>query len=244
MRYRTRMFAATAAVAALTGSLAATAPAASAATVPPAKSCVAVKQASGTGQSAKLTIDDSALAARLGVSTARLDQALRELKMTLAKTGAAPTQHEFDATLAHLLGISQERVRQVFPDVTATGKNIKVTIAKSPSPGTPGLKSPGSQPPCGKLPGGKLPGGKLPSGKVPVPQQSQQQVNAALAAAVAAALHVSTAQVESALQPLFAAGRADPSSPAFATAAQQLGVSVQQLTSALGQAKQSLAPAS
>jgi hypothetical protein len=239
MRYRTRTFAATAAVAALAGSLAATAPAASAATPPPAKSCVAVKSASGTGRSAKLTIDDSALAARLGVSTARLDQALRELKMTLAKAGAAPTQHEFDATLAHLLGISQERVRQVFPDVTATGKNIKVTIAKSPSPGTPGLKSlgpksPGSQPLCGKLPGGK----------VSVPQQSQQQVNAALAAAVAAALHVSTAQVESALQPLFAAGRADPSSPAFATAAQQIGVSVQQLASALGQAKQSLAPAS
>jgi len=232
------MFAA-AAAAALVGSMAAgTAPAASAATSPPAKSCV-VKPASGTGQSAKLTIDDSALAARLGVSTARLNQALRELKMTLVRAGAAPTQHEFDATLAHLLGIPQERVRQVFPDVTATSKNIKVTIAKSPGPGTPGLKSPSP-----KSPGSRPLCGKLPAGKVPVPQQSQQQVNAALAAAVAADLHVSAAEVESALQPLFAAGYADPSSPAFATAAQQLGVSVQQLASALGQAKQSLAPAS
>ena len=62
-------------------------------------------------------------------------------------------------------------------------------------------------------------------------------------AAVAAELHVSTARVSAALQPLFAAGHADPSSPAFAAAARSLGVSSQQLSTALMHAKQSLAQA-
>jgi hypothetical protein len=66
-------------------------------------------------------------------------------------------------------------------------------------------------------------------------------VDAALAAAVARELQVSTARVSAALRPLFAAGRADPSSPAFAAAARSLGVSVQQLTTALVHAKMSLA---
>ena len=59
--------------------------------------------------------------------------------------------------------------------------------------------------------------------------------------AVAGELHVSTAQVSAALQPLFAAGRADTSSPVFAAAARSLGVSTQQLYTALVHAKQSLA---
>ena len=42
-------------------------------------------------------------------------------------------------------------------------------------------------------------------------------------------------------QPLFAAGRADTSSPVFAAAARSLGVSTQQLSAALVHAKQSLA---
>ena len=63
----------------------------------------------------------------------------------------------------------------------------------------------------------------------------------AIVAAVAQELHVSTARVSTALQPLFAAGRADTSSPVFAAAARSLGVSTQQLTAALGHAKQSLA---
>jgi hypothetical protein len=63
----------------------------------------------------------------------------------------------------------------------------------------------------------------------------------ALVAAVARELNVSTAQVSTALQPLFAAGQADTSSPAFAAAARSLGVSTQQLATALTDAKQSLA---
>jgi hypothetical protein len=63
----------------------------------------------------------------------------------------------------------------------------------------------------------------------------------AITAAVAQELHVSTARVSLALQPLFAAGRADTSSPVFAAAARSLGVSTQQLSAALVHAKQSLA---
>jgi 2-hydroxychromene-2-carboxylate isomerase len=63
----------------------------------------------------------------------------------------------------------------------------------------------------------------------------------AIVAAVAQELHVSTARVSAALQPLFAAGRADTSSPVFAAAARSLGVSTQQLAAALAHAKQSLA---
>jgi hypothetical protein len=66
----------------------------------------------------------------------------------------------------------------------------------------------------------------------------------AMVAAVAGELHVSTAKVSAALAPLFAAGRASTDSPAFAAAAHDLGVSAQQLNTALMHAKQSLASAS
>jgi hypothetical protein len=66
----------------------------------------------------------------------------------------------------------------------------------------------------------------------------------AMVTAVAEELHVSTAQVSAALQPLFAAGHADTASPAFAAAARALGVSTGQLNAALVHAKQSLAQAS
>ena len=72
----------------------------------------------------------------------------------------------------------------------------------------------------------------------------EQQGHDAITSAVASALHVSIARVSAALQPIFAAGHADPSSPAFAAAARALGVSTAQLNSALVHAKQSLAAAS
>jgi hypothetical protein len=71
-----------------------------------------------------------------------------------------------------------------------------------------------------------------------------RQGHDAMVAAVAAELHVSAARVGAALQPLFAAGHADTSSPAFAAAARALGVSTGQLDAALGHAKQSLAQGS
>ena len=73
---------------------------------------------------------------------------------------------------------------------------------------------------------------------------SERQAHNAMTAAVAQALHVSTARVSAALRPLFAAGHAETSSAAFAAAARSLGVSAQQLFTALIHAKQSLAQGS
>jgi 2-hydroxychromene-2-carboxylate isomerase len=69
----------------------------------------------------------------------------------------------------------------------------------------------------------------------------ERQGHDAITAAVARELHVSTARVSAALRPLFAAGGADSSSPVFSAAARSLGVSAQQLSAAVGHAKQSLA---
>jgi 2-hydroxychromene-2-carboxylate isomerase len=74
------------------------------------------------------------------------------------------------------------------------------------------------------------------------PSAAEQQGHAAITAAVARELHVSTARVSVALRPLFAAGGADASSPVVAAAARSLGVSPQQLNAALKHAKLSLAP--
>jgi hypothetical protein len=76
------------------------------------------------------------------------------------------------------------------------------------------------------------------------PAPSEKQGHDAMVAAVARELHVSMARVSAALRPLFAAGRADPSSPLFAAAARSLGVSTQQLNAALIHAKQSMAAGS
>ena len=73
---------------------------------------------------------------------------------------------------------------------------------------------------------------------------SEKPGHDALVSAVARELHVSPARVSAALQPLFAAGHADTSSPAFAAAARALGVSTGQLQTALAHAKQSLAQGS
>ncbi len=70
---------------------------------------------------------------------------------------------------------------------------------------------------------------------------SEKQGHDTMVAAVARELNISTARVAAALQPLFAEGHADPSSPAFAAAARTLGVSTDQLNAALMHAKQSLA---
>ena len=66
----------------------------------------------------------------------------------------------------------------------------------------------------------------------------------AMAASVASELHLAVARVSAALAPLFAAGRAEPDSPLLTAAARDLGVSAQQLNTALVHAKQSLASAS
>jgi 2-hydroxychromene-2-carboxylate isomerase len=87
----------------------------------------------------------------------------------------------------------------------------------------------------------KSPGGSKTAGSKTA---QDRQGHDAITATVARELHVSTARASAALQPLFAAGRADTSSPAFAAAARSLGVSTQQLNAALAHAKQSLAAGS
>jgi hypothetical protein len=66
----------------------------------------------------------------------------------------------------------------------------------------------------------------------------------AMAASEASELHLAVARVSAALAPLFAAGGAEPDSPLLQAAARDLGVSAQQLNTALVHAKQSLASAS
>jgi hypothetical protein len=149
---------------------------------------------------------DSDLAARLGVSPERLDQALRAAKISLSKASAKPTEARFVATLARILGISEARVRQAIPVGQAEG---------SKTAGSKAAKEPNNA--------------------------ATRAANAAFAAAVARELNISTARVKAALRPLFAAGAADPASPVFAAAARSLGVSAQQLYSALVHAKESLA---
>ncbi len=86
--------------------------------------------------------------------------------------------------------------------------------------------------------------GAKPGAPATTTSASEQPGHDAIVPVVAGELHVSTARVSAALQPLFAAGYADPSSPAFAAAARSLGVSTQQLSAALAHAKQSLAQGS
>jgi hypothetical protein len=82
------------------------------------------------------------------------------------------------------------------------------------------------------------PGGSKPAGSTAA---EERQGHDAITAVVAKELHISTTRVNAALQPLYAAGRADPSSPAFTAAAHSLGVTTQQLSAALTHAKLSLA---
>jgi hypothetical protein len=100
---------------------------------------------------------------------------------------------------------------------------------------TPGAK-PGA--PAKTMSASDRPGGSKTVGST---SAEERQGHDAMTAAVARELHVSTARVSAALRPLFAAGRADTSSPVFAAAARSLGVSTQQLNTALAHAKQSLA---
>ena len=157
-------------------------------------------------------LDD--LAARLGVSPARLDRALRAAKMSLSKANASPTVDQFEAALARILGIPEARVRQAFPaekpgDTTAAGSKA----ARS----------------------------KAAHAKAAQSKTAERATNHAFAVAVAQELGVSVSGVSAALRPMLQAGYADPTSPEFAAAARSLGVSVDQLSTALVHAKQSLA---
>jgi hypothetical protein len=211
MRNRTRVIAAAAVTAALAAASTATAMASTAGTKPNA-------HATTVSVSVRCA-PDSDLAGLLGVSPTRLDRALRAVKVSLITHTGNVTEDQFEAALARYLGISQAQVRRAFADEKSCGSK-----------------------PAGSKPAGSKPAGSKPAGsKSPRSGTAAQPGDEALAAAVARDLHVSTAAANAALRPVFAAGNADPSSPAFATAAHSLGVSPQQLAAALAYAKQSLA---
>ena len=209
MRNRTRVVAAAAAVtAALAGSTAAALASTPGAT-PGTKTTTTAASVSGASAGTQCT-PGTDVAARLGVTPGRLDQALRSVKSSLVhETGGMVTESHFDAVVAHNLGVSPAKVQQAF------------------AAGNPG---------CAKSPG--------PSGgsKAAPSLAAEQQAQAAITAAVARELHVSTARVSAALRPMFAAGRADPQSASFAAAARSLGVSTRQLTTVLTNAKESQLP--
>ena len=212
MRNRTRVIAA----AAVTATLAAGSTAAAMASTAGAKPGAQAKTASVSGKCPT----DTDLAARLGVSQARLDQALRTVKTSLGKGGTQPAEGQVDAALARILGVGQARVRQAFA--------AEATCSSKPA----GSKAADSRAAAAKAAAAKA-GSKAGS------ESAVQADEDAFTAAVAGELHVSKARVSAALRPLFAAGPADSS--AFASAARSLGVSSQQLSAALAQAKLGLA---
>ncbi len=110
----------------------------------------------------------------------------------------------------------------------AAGSGAAVALTAGAKPGAP-VKT---------MSASEKPGGSKSAGSK---SAEERQGHDAITAAVAQELHVSTARASAALQPLFAAGRADTSSPVFSAAARSLGVSTQQLSAALAHAKQSLA---
>jgi hypothetical protein len=110
----------------------------------------------------------------------------------------------------------------------AAGTGAAVASAAGAKPGAAATTMPASEKPGGS----KAVGSK---------SAEERQGHDAITAVVARELHVSTARVSAALRPLFAAGRADTSSPVFSAAARSLGVGTQQLSAALAHGKQSLA---
>jgi hypothetical protein len=110
----------------------------------------------------------------------------------------------------------------------AAGSGAAIASTAGAKPGAPAKSMSASEKPGGAKAGGSK-------------SAEERQGHNAITAAVAQELHVSTARVSVALQPLFAAGRGEASSPVFSAAARSLGVTTQQLSTALAHAKQSLA---
>jgi hypothetical protein len=153
MRNRTRVVAAAAAVtAALAGSTAAALASTSGAT-PGTKTTTTTASVSGGPASAKCPAGTD-IAARLGVTPGRLDQALRSVKSGLVhETGGTVTQSQFDAAVARNLSVSSVKVQQAF------------------AAGDPG---------CAK-PGGSAPGGSKPAPSRASEQQAQAAITAVVA---------------------------------------------------------------
>jgi hypothetical protein len=168
-----------------------------------------------------------------------------------AKSGSASDKQGHDAMVAAVaeeLHVSTARVSAALRPLFAAGhadtsSPLFAAAARSLGVSTQQLNTAlaqGKQSLAGATHAGQNPGGsKTAAGRSKAAEE--RQGHDAMVAAVAEELHVSPARVSAALAPLFAAGHADTSSPLFAAAARSLGVSTQQLNTALVQAKQSLA---
>jgi 2-hydroxychromene-2-carboxylate isomerase len=223
MRNRTRLIAAAAAVSAAVagGSAAAVASTTGAKPSAPAKTMSASEKPGGSKAVGSKPAEEqqghdaivAAVARQLHVSTAQVNAALQPL----FAAGRADASTPVFAAAARSLGVSAQQL-------SAALAQAKQSLA-------------------GSMPATQRPAGSKTVGSKAVGSNSaaEQQGHDAIVAAVARQLHVSTAEVNAALQPLFAAGRADASTPVFAAAARSLGVSTQQLSTALAHGKQSLA---
>ncbi len=215
MMKRTRLVVATVTLATLaaTGTAAA---AAAAAAADPAPTPGASKSGSATvkvdGKSrAGADADFAAIAAKLGVTTERLDAALVAAKTSLANS-ADVTPEAFVSTVAANLGLPVSQVQEALGPMVA-----------EPAPGRDDR--------------GKL--DSMNEKALDGPQDSPFTTDAA-AASVAAALGVDQAKAKAALATVVAWGRVDPTSKAFGDLAASLGVSSDQLNAALSDLKRSL----
>jgi pimeloyl-ACP methyl ester carboxylesterase len=162
-----------------------------------------------------------------------------------AKTVSAGAKCTPGTDVATRLGVSPDRLDQALRAVKTSFRNTggEVTqnqfdVAVARNLGISQVRV--HQAFAARNPGCAKPGGSKPGGSQAAPSQDEEQAQAAMTAVVARELHISTARVTAALRPIFAAGHADPDSPAFAAAARSLGVNTQQLVTALMHAKESL----
>jgi 2-hydroxychromene-2-carboxylate isomerase len=223
MRNRTRLIAAAAAVTAAVAGGSAAAVASTAGTKPgaPAKTATAGAEPRGSRTVGSRSAEEqqgheaivAAVARELHLSMAQVIAALHPL----FAAGQADTSSPVFAAAASSLGVSTQQLAAALSQAKQS-----VAAGQQAEQSTGGSKAVGS----------KAAGSK--SGE-------QQHGHNAIIALVAQELQVSTAKVSGALQPLFAAGQADTSSPVFVAAARSLGVSTQQLSAALAQGKQSVA---
>jgi len=215
VRSRTRITAAAAAVSAVVAAGSGVAVAASSGGTPAAHAHTATATAKG-GNAARAGHDAmvAAVARELNRSTAQVSAALAPL----FAAGHADPGSPVLAAAARTLGVSTQ------------GLIAALTHAKESLAGAVGTRPD--------------PGGAKARAKAAAGSAADKAGHDAMAASVARELNLSTARVSAALAPLFAAGGAEPDSPLLTAAARDLGVSAQQLNTALVHAKQSLASTS
>jgi len=215
VRSRTRITAAAAAVSAVVAAGSGVAVAASSGGTPAAHAHTATATAKG-GNAARAGHDAmvAAVARELNRSTAQVSAALAPL----FAAGHADPGSPVLAAAARSLGVSTQ------------GLIAALTHAKESLAGAAGTRPD--------------PGGAKARAKAAAGSAADKAGHDAMAASVARELNLSTARVSAALAPLFAAGGAEPDSPLLTAAAHDLGVSAQQLNTALVHAKQSLASTS